>query len=126
MSDCEACCEPILDGDDIVYTDDLCAFWHAACVQSAPLPRRLTTVWKRRIAQHVKWREKRLREQNGVCFYCLCKPRKTTLDHQTPLSRGGRDIFANVVAACYPCNQRKGSMTTDEFRKPRNASLFSR
>jgi 5-methylcytosine-specific restriction endonuclease McrA len=32
-----------------------------------------------------------------------------TRDHVVPISRGGTNDWANVVAACSPCNNRKGS-----------------
>ncbi|HEY8474690.1 MAG TPA: HNH endonuclease [Natronosporangium sp.] len=46
------------------------------------------------------------------CGYC--GGRATTVDHITPRSRGGRNSWANTVAACGPCNQRKGDRTPAE------------
>jgi 5-methylcytosine-specific restriction endonuclease McrA len=51
-----------------------------------------------------------------TCQYC---GRRVTLasgtrDHVHPRSRGGRDVLANVVTACAPCNQRKDDRTTVE------------
>ena len=37
-----------------------------------------------------------------------------TRDHVLPLSRGGDNTWRNVVAACSPCNNRKGSHLPDE------------
>jgi 5-methylcytosine-specific restriction endonuclease McrA len=37
-----------------------------------------------------------------------------TRDHVIPLSRGGRDCWANVVAACKSCNARKGNRLPEE------------
>lgn len=37
-----------------------------------------------------------------------------TRDHVLPLSRGGDNTWANVVAACSPCNNRKGNRTPKE------------
>lgn len=61
-------------------------------------------------------------EQRGRCFYCGEKFRESspplrpaTVDHKTPLSRGGRDQAPNLVAACRACNQKKGSLTLEEF-----------
>ena len=39
---------------------------------------------------------------------------RLTCDHITPMSRGGRDTWMNVVTACRACNQRKGSRTPEE------------
>jgi len=33
-----------------------------------------------------------------------------------PRSRGGQTTWSNVVAACSPCNLRKGSLTPQEAR----------
>jgi len=38
----------------------------------------------------------------------------TTIDHVHPRSRGGKNIWLNTVAACAPCNQRKGDRTPEE------------
>jgi 5-methylcytosine-specific restriction endonuclease McrA len=45
-----------------------------------------------------------------TCQYCGHKD-GLTFDHVTPRSRGGRTVWSNVVAACGPCNLRKGSKT---------------
>ena len=37
-----------------------------------------------------------------------------TADHLIPRANGGKTCFENVVAACGPCNSKKGCMTTDE------------
>ncbi len=42
----------------------------------------------------------------GRCGYC--GGAATTVDHILPRSRGGRNTWANTVAACDGCNQRKG------------------
>jgi 5-methylcytosine-specific restriction endonuclease McrA len=46
------------------------------------------------------------------CGYCT--GRATTVDHILPRSRGGRNTWANTVAACGGCNQRKGDRTPAE------------
>jgi 5-methylcytosine-specific restriction endonuclease McrA len=35
-----------------------------------------------------------------------------------PVSRGGRDIWENVVSACIACNVRKGSRTPQQAGMP--------
>ena len=48
------------------------------------------------------------------CAYC---PRRAdTVDHVVPRSRGGQHSWTNVVAACYKCNHRKGSILLAELR----------
>ena len=50
------------------------------------------------------------------CQYCGSEPPKghLTLDHVLPRSRGGEHTWENVVAACIPCNQRKGDRTLQQ------------
>lgn len=51
-----------------------------------------------------------------TCQYCGVQAAKgqLTLDHVVPRSRGGEHAWENVVAACIPCNQRKGDRTPQE------------
>ncbi len=55
------------------------------------------------------------RDRN-LCMYCgvLHLDRNLTRDHVIPISRGGRDKWSNVVAACRPCNTRKGNRLPEE------------
>ena len=57
------------------------------------------------------------------CQYCGAKG-DLTFDHVIPRARGGVTSWENVVAACSPCNLRKGSRSLRECglqlnRKPR-------
>ena len=49
------------------------------------------------------------------CQYCGDRD-DLTFDHLLPRSRGGHTTWDNVVAACSPCNLRKGSLTPSESR----------
>ncbi len=45
------------------------------------------------------------------CYYCrkrFTKNLKPTVDHVIPLSKGGKNVRENVVAACFYCNVKKG------------------
>jgi 5-methylcytosine-specific restriction endonuclease McrA len=57
-----------------------------------------------------------VRRDEGRCGYC--GGHATTVDHILPRSRGGRNTWKNTVAACGPCNQRKGDRTPAEARMP--------
>lgn len=59
-----------------------------------------------------------LRRDGHVCGYCS-KPGHT-VDHIRPVSRGGKNTWANTVAACDPCNQFK------EDRLPNEAKMTLR
>jgi 5-methylcytosine-specific restriction endonuclease McrA len=55
-----------------------------------------------------------------LCLYCgrEFSRYQLTRDHVVPLSRGGRDLWQNVVSACIACNVRKGSRTPAEAGMP--------
>lgn len=57
---------------------------------------------------------------NFTCQYCNKKlsSKLLTIDHVIPLSRGGKNKWTNVVAACSKCNNVKGNKTPDEARMP--------
>jgi 5-methylcytosine-specific restriction endonuclease McrA len=51
-----------------------------------------------------------------LCMYCGNPHAESELtrDHVVPISRGGKDRWVNVVAACRACNTRKGNRTPEE------------
>ncbi len=51
-----------------------------------------------------------------LCLYCGRRfmDRDLSRDHVTPLSRGGEDIWNNVVAACKRCNNHKAGRSPEE------------
>jgi 5-methylcytosine-specific restriction endonuclease McrA len=55
-----------------------------------------------------------------VCMYCgdHYSRGELTRDHVLPLSRGGKDIWVNVVTACLACNIRKGGRTPQQAGMP--------
>ncbi len=55
-----------------------------------------------------------LRRDSFRCQYCGSQSHPLTLDHVIPRSRGGNDTWENLVAACIPCNNRKGNRTPEE------------
>jgi len=54
-----------------------------------------------------------------TCQYCNTPYTKQslTLDHVIPISKGGTTEWNNIVAACNPCNSKKGNRTDI---KPKN------
>lgn len=61
-------------------------------------------------------RQNVLRRDRHTCAYC--GGRAETVDHVLPASRGGRWEWANTVAACEPCNSRKGDRMPAEAAMP--------
>ena len=58
------------------------------------------------------------KRDDHLCLYCGSQysKRELTRDHVTPISRGGKDIWQNVVSACKRCNNLKGGKTPEEAR----------
>ena len=54
-----------------------------------------------------------LKRDQNTCHYCGAQT-NLTIDHVVPKSRGGRDTWENLVAACVTCNNQKGDSTPDE------------
>ena len=56
------------------------------------------------------------RRDLNTCLYCggTFPDGELTRDHIVPASRGGKDSWYNVVAACKRCNHHKGSRTPEE------------
>ena len=63
---------------------------------------------------------KLFQRDRNICAYCGDQFHASTLEreHIVPLSRGGRDTWMNVVAACRPCNQEKGARLPEEAALP--------
>ena len=55
-----------------------------------------------------------------LCAYCgiSYRLRELSCDHIVPVSKGGKDIWTNVVTACRNCNMRKANRTPEEARMP--------
>ena len=55
-----------------------------------------TTWWKQKL-------------QKGKCFYCekIFKPQELSMEHLTPLVRGGLTVKNNIVLSCKKCNFEK-------------------
>lgn len=72
-------------------------------------------------------RELRVRvseKTNGRCWYCGTRQSRSTLDvlgplhidHQIPISKGGKDTYENLVLACNKCNGHKNKNTLEKAR----------
>lgn len=70
-----------------------------------------------------EWREIKQR-QGGRCFYCEKKTKMLEIEHVIPLSRGGAHAASNIVAACRPCNAKKGVKDAHEFALERGRLVW--
>ena len=82
------------------------------------LVRYVAMAWKYASNRRVTYSRVRvLQRDRGRCAYCGAQA-ATTMDHVVPRCRGGKAEWMNAVAACQPCNVRKGSKTPDEAGMP--------
>ena len=58
-------------------------------------------------------------KQDGKCYYCKCllTTKDTSVDHATPISRGGSHEVTNYRLTCGDCNRLKFTRTEAEFLK---------
>jgi 5-methylcytosine-specific restriction endonuclease McrA len=71
-------------------------------------------------------REYLLAKFGRACIYCGTSGVPLNIDHVRPRSKGGSDRIWNLVLACIPCNQAKGSQTVEEFAPKRAADILKR
>ena len=70
-----------------------------------------------------------LKRDNHICQYCSFKSNLLTIDHIVPKDKGGRDSWENLVAACVPCNTKKGNKLLKDInmvllKKPKAPSFL--
>ncbi|WP_233163711.1 RNA-guided endonuclease IscB, partial [Glycomyces salinus] len=71
-------------------------------------------------------REYLLEKFGRTCVYCDATDVPVSIDHVHPRSRGGSDRVSNLVLACVPCNQVKGSQDVREFAPNRAGHILQR
>lgn len=64
-----------------------------------------------------------LKRDGNRCQYCGTSE-DLTIDHVIPRSRGGKDTWENLVAACNRCNHKKGDNTPKEAGMPLKREPF--
>ena len=84
------------------------------------IPRVVLLIHFDRLPRHdVRFTRKNIffRDRNR-CQYCGGKfsTSELNLDHVTPISRGGKSTWENVVCCCVRCNSRKGGLLPREAR----------
>jgi len=80
-----------------------------------PLVMKLIKVIRMIYKNKVPFTKKNIFVRDGFqCQYCGDND-QLTIDHIIPTSRGGKNTFENCVAACRPCNNKKGNRTPNEI-----------
>lgn len=79
--------------------------------RSVRLVRYINTSW--RYNKSPKWSKNgvMMRDKHSCAF---CAGKATTVDHVKPRAQGGTNRWDNTVAACSPCNNKKGNRTPEE------------
>lgn len=87
-------------GNDCFSVSDITACWERLSIDDLPAKKR------RKSVRHAL-RTTVLRRDKGICRYCGGSA--NSVDHVIPFSKGGVDCEENLVAACMPCNRKKGA-----------------
>ena len=71
---------------------------------------------KARLLKKTKWWRDQVKK--GLCYHCgeHFEEKELSMDHLTPLARGGKTGKNNVVLSCKSCNQEKSFKTLVELR----------
>lgn len=56
-----------------------------------------------------------LEKHNRKCFYCGKFVSDFEVEHMFPKSRGGSNRIDNLTLSCHDCNEKKGTLTAEEF-----------
>lgn len=56
-----------------------------------------------------------LEKHKRKCFYCEKTVSGFEVEHMLPKSRGGSDRIDNLTLSCHDCNQKKDTLTAEEF-----------
>lgn len=78
----------------------------------------------RRETMPFKYRNEILRKYNYLCIYC--GEEANAIDHIYPVSKGGRTIKENLVAACKSCNSTASNKTFESLEKKKQYILSKR
>ena len=107
-----AICLVLCDKADVVEDDDETVHSERMSVR-APLVIRLRYVVKVPYERHTAMSRRAVfARDNHRCGYCGGVA--DSIDHVLPRSRGGKNVWENVIAACRPCNLHKRDRTPEE------------
>ena len=56
-----------------------------------------------------------LEKHKRKCFYCDKAVSDFEVEHMFPKSRGGSNSIDNLTLSCHDCNEKKGTLTAEEF-----------
>ena len=56
-----------------------------------------------------------LEKHKRKCFYCGKTVSDFEVEHMTPKAKGGSNRIDNLTLSCHDCNEKKGTLTAEEF-----------
>ena len=113
-----AVCLVVKGKSEVVKYSDRILRTAGGAIMKCPLVIRLIKIIRSIYKSHVPFTKKNVMARDRhLCVYCKSN-KELTIDHVIPVSRGGKSTFENCVAACRPCNNKKGNRT------PREAKMF--
>ncbi len=123
----------VLGGKAIV--EERSAFTIRTSKINVPIPSVIRLMAYRRIPRQNRSMSRKgiLLRDSCTCQYCRSKfaPKELTMDHVLPRSRGGESTWENLVACCFPCNNKKGNRTPQEAgfllaKQPRQITIHAK
>lgn len=98
----------IFDTEDLVVSANMVMFAPSIVVLTEPHAHK-----QRKHSRGLAWKKKRVLDRDKrTCAYC--GEYANTIDHIKPKKLGGQNEWLNTVAACLPCNSKKGHKTLAE------------
>lgn len=99
------------------YSDKVIRNAEGDAIIRIPLVMRLIKIIRMIYKNKVPYSKRNIFVRDGFkCVYCGTKSQKLTVDHVIPQGQGGKSSFDNCVAACRPCNHKKGNRTPNEAK----------
>lgn len=101
------------------YTDKIVKNFEKTVIMKIPAVMKLIKIIRIIYRTHVPFNKRNVIVRDEFrCAYCGANPKKLTVDHVVPISKGGKSTFENCVAACKECNAKKSN------RLPSEANMY--
>jgi len=99
------------------YTDRVIKNFDGSVVMKIPAVMKLIKFIRTLFRTNVPFSKRNvIIRDDHTCTYCGDTPRRLTIDHIVPRSKGGKSSFENCVASCKSCNSKKGNKSCQEAK----------
>jgi len=101
----------------IKYTDRIIRNFDGSVVMKIPVVMKLIKYIRTLFRTNVPFSKRNVIIRDGyTCAYCGDTPKRLTIDHVVPKSKGGKSTFENCCSSCKSCNSKKGNKSCQEAR----------